>query len=208
MELSGMYAITDEILTPDEVVVEKVQEALETGISIIQYRNKSKSDDEIREVVKKLRELVVDMYGATFILNDRVDLAIEVGASGIHIGENDMELIQVRKKFDGIIGVSCYGDIEKAKNSEKLGANYVAFGSFFLSGTKPNSKIVELKILEEAKKELTVPICAIGGISCNNISLIRDKEPDMIAMVSAIWGGDIKENVKMLSAEQGVLIVT
>jgi thiamine-phosphate pyrophosphorylase len=198
LNLAGLYAITDEILTPDNSVIEKVKEALEKGVRIFQYRNKSAKDSEIFEIVKELRDLI-DKENGLFVLNDRVELAEKVKAHGVHVGEDDLDISEVKKIFSGFIGVSCYGDIERAKEMEKLGADYVAFGSFFKSPTKPKSYTVPLEVLSKAKNKLSIPICAIGGINSENISKVREHNPDMISLVSGIFGGDISENIEKLS---------
>jgi thiamine-phosphate pyrophosphorylase len=196
--LSGLYAITDEKLTPDSMVVAQVQTALEEGVSIIQYRNKTANDDAIEAVCRDLLDLC-HRFGALFIINDRPKLAQKIGADGVHIGRDDLLLNEVKQIFtNGIIGVSCYGSVRRAKSMEKEGASYVAFGSFFPSPTKPNSGIVSLSVLEKAKKELTIPVCAIGGINADNIAQIAQKGPAMISVVSAIFDGNIKENIREL----------
>jgi thiamine-phosphate pyrophosphorylase len=197
LNLSGLYAITDEVLTPDNVVIEKVKTALQNGVKIFQYRNKSSSDDEILEIVKKLQDLI-DSQNGIFILNDRVDLAKKINAHGVHVGEDDMPISEIRKEFSGIIGVSCYGDVERAKEMEKSGADYVAFGSFYKSSTKPKSFTVPLEVLSKAKQELSIPTCAIGGINSKNIDEVRKFNPDMISIVSGIFDGDISENIEKL----------
>jgi thiamine-phosphate pyrophosphorylase len=197
-KLSGLYAITDEKLTPDSMVVAQVQTALEEGVSIIQYRNKTANDDAIEAVCRDLLDLC-HRFGALFIINDRPKLAQKIGADGVHIGRDDLLLNEVKQIFtNGIIGVSCYGSVRRAKSMEKEGASYVAFGSFFPSPTKPNSGIVSLSVLEKAKKELTIPVCAIGGINADNIAQIAQKGPAMISVVSAIFDGNIKENIREL----------
>jgi thiamine-phosphate pyrophosphorylase len=197
-KLSGLYAITDEKLTPDSMVVAQVQTALEEGVSIIQYRNKTANDDAIEAVCRDLLDLC-HRFGALFIINDRPKLAQKIGADGVHIGRDDLLLNEVKQIFtNGIIGVSCYGSVRRAKSMEKEGASYVAFGSFFSSPTKPNSGIVSLSVLEKAKKELTIPVCAIGGINADNIAQIAQKGPAMISVVSAIFDGNIKENIREL----------
>lgn len=197
-KLQGLYAITDEKLTPDEVVDLRVEEALVNGIKIIQYRNKTKSDDEVELACKALQTLCTK-YGALFIMDDRAYLAQKIGADGLHVGKDDMPLSEARAIFTkGIIGVSCYGSIKKAKEAQSEGADYVAFGSFFPSPTKPHSGVVSMSVLEKAKKELTIPVCAIGGIDETNIDLIAQQNPDMISCVSSIFLGDITQNIFLL----------
>lgn len=151
-KLQGLYAITDEKLTPDEVVDLRVEEALVNGIKIIQYRNKTKSDDEVELACKALQTLCTK-YGALFIMDDRAYLAQKIGADGLHVGKDDMPLSEARAIFTkGIIGVSCYGSIKKAKEAQSEGADYVAFGSFFPSPTKPHSGVVSMSVLRKSKK--------------------------------------------------------
>jgi len=194
-KLQGLYAITDEVLTPDETVIQQVEEALISGVKIIQYRNKTAKDEEILEVCEELQALCKE-YKATFIIDDRPELASKIQADGLHIGKNDMSYQQARKIFsNGIIGVSCYGSIRLAKEAEEEGADYVAFGSFFPSPTKPHSGIIKQSVINKAKEALRIPVCVIGGISCNNIHEMAAHKPDMISVVSAIFKGDIKRNI-------------
>ena len=200
-KLHGLYAITDETLTPDATVVEQVNIAIDAGVSIIQYRNKTKSDAEVKEVCRELLTLC-NAKNTLFIIDDRPQLAQEIGAHGLHIGKDDMSLEEAKKIFpDGIIGVSCYGSVSKAKEAQEMGADYVAFGSFFHSPTKPHSGIVSLSVLQKAKNTLAIPVCAIGGINLKNIAQIAHERADMISLVSAVFEGDIKENVTHLLAK-------
>jgi thiamine-phosphate pyrophosphorylase len=119
--LKGLYVITDETLTPDESVHSYVEDALKAGARIVQYRNKTKSDDEVEEVCRALQALC-SQYNVPFIIDDRPHLATKIQADGIHIGKNDMSLVEARKIFPkGIIGVSCYGSIRKAKEAQDEG---------------------------------------------------------------------------------------
>ncbi|MDD3060694.1 MAG: thiamine phosphate synthase [Sulfurimonas sp.] len=197
-KLHGLYAITDEILTPDTSVVEQVTIAIEAGVNIIQYRNKTKTDTQVKEVCKALLKLCQDK-GTLFIIDDRPHLAQEIGVDGLHIGKDDMSLQDARTIFTkGIIGVSCYGSVKKAMEAQELGADYVAFGSFFPSPTKPHSGIVSKSVIQKAKQVLDIPVCVIGGINIQNISEICNEKPDMVSVVSAIFEGDIRENVQNL----------
>ncbi len=197
-KLKGLYAITDEVLTPDETVYEQVRSALQAGVSIIQYRNKTAPDSKVEAVCKSLQMLCRD-HGALFIIDDRADLARRIGADGLHIGKDDMQLAEARRLFpEGIIGVSCYGSVKKAKEAQEEGADYVAFGSFFPSPTKPHSGIIPLKVLDKAREALEIPVCAIGGIDMTNIHEVAEKKPHMISTVSAVFKGDIAQNVAHL----------
>jgi thiamine-phosphate pyrophosphorylase len=196
--LKGLYVITDEYLTPDETVHSYVEDALIAGASIVQYRNKTKSDEEVEEVCRTLQSLC-SSYSVPFIIDDRPHLAAKIDADGLHIGKDDMPIEEARKIFPtGIIGVSCYGSIRKAREAQQEGADYVAFGSFFASPTKPHSGIISTNVLHKAKEALEIPICAIGGISQTNIGQIAVTQADMISVVSAAFKGNTKENVSNL----------
>lgn len=195
--LKGIYAITDESLTPLETIVDQVQRALNSGASIIQFRDKSSSDDEVENVCRKLQELC-SQAGATFIIDDRAKLVAKIKADGLHIGKDDISLEQARAVVgkDVIIGVSCYGSIHKAKKAQDDGANYVAFGSLFVSPTKPHAKVVEFDVITSAKQQLDIPVCVIGGIEASNIAQVVPYAPDMYSMVSGVFGGDkIEQNL-------------
>ncbi|MEA1920082.1 MAG: thiamine phosphate synthase [Campylobacterota bacterium] len=191
--LHGCYVITDDTLTPNETLLEQVEQALLGGASIVQLRDKKNSDEVIREKIKSVQKLCKN-YNALFVLNDKIDLAIELECDGLHIGKSDHDRFdEIRENFKGVIGVSCYGEIDMAKDFQDRGADYVAFGSFFTSPTKPDSNIIELNILKEAKSQLTIPICAIGGINTQNINDIMSYHPDMVCVINDIWSAsDIK----------------
>jgi thiamine-phosphate pyrophosphorylase len=196
--LKGLYVITDEYLTPDETVHAYIEDALKAGASIVQYRNKTKSDDEVEEVCRALQAMC-SQYNVPFIIDDRPHLAAKIHADGIHIGKDDMPIEEARKIFPkGIIGVSCYGSIRKAKEAQEEGADYVAFGSFFASPTKPHSGIISMNVLHKAKEAIDIPVCAIGGIERTNIADIAATQTDMISVVSAAFKGDVQQNVSNL----------
>jgi thiamine-phosphate pyrophosphorylase len=199
-KLQGLYAITDASLTPDETLIDQVTRAYKTGVKIVQFRDKTREDHEVEPLCKLLLE-VAKTYNALFIIDDRAHLVQKIGAHGLHIGKDDMPLAQAREIVgkECIIGVSCYGSIKKAKEVQREGADYVAFGSFFTSKTKPQSGIVNHSVLAKAKEQLSIPLCAIGGINEENIHLINQFQPDMISTVHAIFKDDaIEENIQNL----------
>ncbi len=198
--LKGIYVLTDATLTPKESIFSQVKRVLQSGVSVIQFREKYAKDDEIEDTCKALCELCRE-YNALFIMDDRVHLAKKIDADGLHVGIEDISYEEARAILgdDKIIGISCYGDIERAKSYEAKGADYVAFGSFFASPTKPHEKVVPLNILEEAKKILHIPICAIGGINEENIESISKYNIAMYSVISAVYKNDmIEENIKGL----------
>ncbi len=198
MSLRGLYAITDDLLTPTRTILSQVEEALRGGIDLLQYRNKIDTDEEIAGVASELLCLCRS-YNVPFVLDDRAHLAQRIGADGLHIGKDDRTLRDAKAIFtEGFIGLSCYGSIPKALEAQREGASYVAFGSFFPSPTKPHSGIVSMSVLERGKERLKLPICAIGGINVTNIHEIVSRRPDMISVVSALWEGDIRRNLHQL----------
>lgn len=198
MLLQGLYAITDELLTPHHTILDQAAAALQAGVTILQYRNKSGTDSEVTPVCIELQR-ICRKHGAIFVINDRLHVARAIGADGLHVGIEDMDFSQARRTFpQGIIGVSCYGSIDRALAAQDAGADYVAFGSFFSSPTKPSSAVVPMTVLSRAKEVLSIPVCAIGGINLANIHEIAAHGPDMISMVSAVFAGDIRDNVTRL----------
>jgi len=197
----ALYAISDDVLTPDETVLEQTRESLEAGVDIFQYRNKIKTDEEVKDICIALQNLCRE-YGVTFIIDDRPHLAQEIGADGLHIGKHDMPIAEARKIFPkGVIGVSCYASVRNAIEAEAEGADYVAFGSFFPSPTKPKSGIAPMSVIGRAKEAVKVPVCVIGGINAENVHELVKEKPDMISVVSGIYEGCITSNVKTFLKE-------
>ena len=200
--LQGIYVLSDAHLTPQKTILEQMERVLQSGVSVIQFRDKYASDEQAEFTCKALQALC-HRYNALFIIDDRLSLTHKIDADGLHVGEDDVSFEEARAILgeQKIIGVSCYGDIERAKKYEALGADYVAFGSFFPSPTKPHSKVVPLSVLEEAKKQLKVPICAIGGINTSNIMKVSQYDIAMYSVISAVYQDDaIEANIKTLQA--------
>jgi len=202
MSLKGFYVITDEKLTPyeNDQILKKVEKALKGGTKIVQLRDKTHSNNFLIPYAKKLKNLC-QKYGALFIIDDRIELVLEVNADGVHLGKDDFPPEEARKILKNkIIGVSCYGDLERAKFMESLSVNYVTFGSFYSSPTKPEAKVISKDILVQAKKILKIPICAIGGINLERAKELVSLGADMIAVVSDIWQAkDIKKRAEEYS---------
>lgn len=207
--LHGIYAISDEILTPYALLPQALESALKAGVRIFQLRDKSHSDEWLLPYARELMAICA-CHNALFVLNDRLELALELNAPALHLGRDDVAFKQARKHFGGLLGGSSYGDLARAKELESMGADYVAFGALFPSSTKPNAPLAPLEILSRAKDELQIPICAIGGISAHNIHLL--KKADMWAVISSLWGGgacggdsarwcgEVEDNVRALRA--------
>ena len=201
--LKGLYVLTDATLTPEETMLEQIERVLKSGVKVIQYRDKEATDEEAEKQCLRLQALC-DYYEAVFIIDDRLELAHRINADGLHVGEDDVSYEEARALLgaDKIIGVSCYGNIERAQKYANLGADYVAFGSFFPSPTKPHAKVVEPDVLKIAKETLSVPICAIGRISEENIEQLSRYDIAMYSLISAVYKEDaIEENLEKLHAK-------
>ena len=196
--MAEIYAISDDILMPENLALEYAREILECGVKFFQFRSKKAVKNE--KLASEILNLC-EKFGAKFIVNDDVKFAKKIGAKAVHLGKDDegiKEAFEILGK-DAYVGVSCYNDINLAINAAKNGASYVAFGSIFTSPTKPNAPKCELEVVKEAKQILNLPVCVIGGINETNIGSLSHAKPDLIAVISAIYkDGNIKENIKNL----------
>ena len=196
--MAEIYAISDDILMPENLALEYTREILECGVKFFQFRSKKAVKNE--KLASEILNLC-EKFGAKFIVNDDVKFAKKIGAKAVHLGKDDeniKEAFEILGK-DAYVGVSCYNDINLAINAAKNGASYVAFGSVFTSPTKPNAPKCDLEVAREAKQILNLPICVIGGINETNIGSLSHAKPDLIAVISAIYkDGNIKENIKNL----------
>ena len=196
--MAEIYAISDDILMPENLALEYAREILECGVKFFQFRSKKAVKNE--KLASEILNLC-EKFGAKFIVNDDVKFAKKIGAKAVHLGKDDeniKEAFEILGK-DAYVGVSCYNDINLAINAAKNGASYVAFGSVFTSLTKPNAPKCGLEVVKEAKQILNLPVCVIGGINETNIGSLSHVKPDLIAVISAIYkDGNIKENIKNL----------
>ena len=196
--MAEIYAISDDILMPENLALEYTREILECGVKFFQFRSKKAVKNE--KLASEILNLC-EKFGAKFIVNDDVKFAKKIGAKAVHLGKDDeniKEAFEILGK-DAYVGVSCYNDINLAINAAKNGASYVAFGSVFTSLTKPNAPKCELEVIKEAKQILNLPICVIGGVNETNIGSLSHVKPDLIAVISAIYkDSNIKENIKNL----------
>lgn len=166
-----------------------LERALDAGdVAAVQLRLKSASDDEIRRAARALMPLA-QRRGAAFILNDRPDLAAELGADGVHIGADDMPYAKARALVgpDAIVGVSCYASRHDAMEAAEAGADYVAFGAFFPTRTKEPRARADVELLSWWSELMTVPCVAIGGITPENCAPLIRAGADFLAVVSAVW---------------------
>ena len=186
MKLRGLYAITPE-LADSATLLRGVAQALEGGISMLQYRRKGMQNvDEAKALARMCRERAVP-----FVVNDDVALALDCGADGVHLGRDDGELVSTRVKLDSalggrLLGASCYDSLSAARAAVAAGADYIAFGSAFASSTKPAAVRAPLSLFQEARP-LGVPLVAIGGITLQNAPQLLAAGADCLAVISDLF---------------------
>ena len=182
----GLY-----LLTPDELDTQhlcaRVEPLLAAGIAMLQLRNKRADATLLRAQAQALLPLC-RARGVPLIINDDWRLAAELGAAGAHLGEHDGEIAQARAALGSaaIIGASCYDDLERARRAAAAGADYLAFGAFFASGTKPLARRASLSLLQDAAR-LALPTVAIGGITPDNAPLVIDAGAHYVAVIGAVF---------------------
>jgi thiamine-phosphate pyrophosphorylase len=182
----GLYAIT-----PDDSdtrrLLRRAESVLDQGIALMQYRNKG-NDATLRLEQALGLKLLCMTYGVPLIVNDDIALARAMQADGVHLGEGDDDPAMAREELgDGaLIGVSCYASIDRARLAKSQGADYIAFGAFFSSPSKPRAARAQPDLLRDAKR-LELPIAAIGGIQPGNVPMLQQAGADLIAVISGLW---------------------
>jgi thiamine-phosphate pyrophosphorylase len=186
--LHGLYAIADTAYLSEARLLTAAEQALRGGARVIQYRDKSGGATQRRKQAESLRALCTTR-GACFIVNDDVELARAVGADGVHVGRDDAGLGEARTALGvrAIIGVSCYNDLARAERAVASGADYIAFGSFFPSRTKPAAVHAEPELLRAARARFSVPLVAIGGITPENGATLIAAGADVLAVISGVF---------------------
>ena len=200
--IKGLYAITPDMADTD-LLLQKIEAALQGGINILQYRNKAASHklqtQQARAILPLCRQ-----YNVPLIINDSVKLCLTLDADGVHLGADDGNLSEVRARVgnDKILGASCYNRFDLALQAEKQGASYVAFGACFASETKPNAPVAGLDLFVKAKNELNIPTVAIGGITLQNAPSVIHAGANAIAVINAIFNAN---DVKLSSQQFSLL---
>lgn len=198
----GLYAITDSDLLSRSRMPGAVREALQGGARVIQYREKFADHDQRLEQAHIIRDLCHE-FGATFIVNDDVELAIRVRADGIHIGREDGRCRDIREQVGDelLIGVSCYDSLERAVEAQDEGADYVAFGSAYASATKPNAVHAPVSLYRDAVAKLAIAVVAIGGINRSNGQILVDAGCRSLAVIHSLFGSrDIRRQALAFDA--------
>ena len=184
--LRGLYAVTPGIADTG-VLAARVGAALAGGAAMIQYRAKDIDRGIALAQAMRLAALCRE-HGIPFIVNDSVDLALEAGADGVHLGRDDGDTREARRRMPrGILGVSCYADPERARAAAAAGADYVAIGSVFASTTKPAAVRAPLELLARAREASGLPVVAIGGITPANAAQAIAAGADMVAVINAVF---------------------
>ena len=195
--IKGLYVITPD-MTDLNTLIHKTKLAIEGGAFMVQYRSKMQDRvvkmQQCAAILRLCRE-----YDVPCIINDDVEMCHILEADGVHLGVNDDNIAEVRRILgeDAIIGSSCYDQLERAKQAQKEGASYVAFGAMFPTPTKPNAPRATLALLKEAKREIHIPIVAIGGITVNNAHDVIETGIDAIAVITSLYEAkSIKETAE------------
>lgn len=189
MNFCGIYPITDDAFMSMQGHEEIIDEVAGAGIAMLQFRAKHGDRNKARRQAGLLLE-ICRQHKAPLIVNDDVELCALSGADGVHLGRADCDIAGARSVLgpDAIIGVTCHGSLELARSAQEQGADYVAFGRFFPSVSKPEASPARLEILREARKTLDLPIAAIGGIDHNNANRALAAGADLLAVIHAIFG--------------------
>lgn len=197
-ESLNLYLVTDSNILRERDFYKCIEEAIKSGVTMVQLREKEASGKEFLEKSIRLRE-ITRKYNIPLIINDRVDIAMICDADGVHVGQSDIDVKYVRKLIgeDKIIGVSAR-TVEQAKKAKKDGADYLGIGAMFSTSTKTDAKNVSSKTLNEIIKEVHIPFVLIGGINLENVCELKKFNPDGYALVSGILSAtDISNRVKL-----------
>ena len=194
-----LYAVTDRHWLNGRELADVVKESLDGGVTMLQLREKTLEEDKFLEEAKLLQTLCRERK-IPFIINDNVDIAVAMDADGVHVGQSDMEALDVRAKVgpDKIVGVSAQ-TVEQALLAEKHGADYLGVGAVFPTGSKDDADDVSYETLKAICEAVSIPVVAIGGISQENVSRLAGSGICGMAVISAIYAAkDIREAASKL----------
>lgn len=196
-----LYAVTDRSWLNGRTLYEQVEEALKGGVTFVQLREKNLDDTAFLQEAKEIKELCARFH-VPFVINDNVDIAAEIDADGVHVGQSDMEAGDVRKKLgpDKIIGVSAQ-TVEQALRAQAHGADYLGVGAVFPTGSKTDAVEVSHDTVREICRAVDIPVIAIGGITRENVIELKGTGICGIAVISAIFAQqDIEEAARTLKS--------
>ena len=192
-----LYAVTDRYWLGKRTLHDVVKESLDGGVTFVQLREKHLDQAHFLEEAKDLK-MLCKSYNVPFVINDNVDIALEMDADGVHVGQSDMEAGDVRAKLgpDKIIGVSAQ-TVEQAILAEKRGADYLGVGAVFPTNSKDDATDVSYETLKAICQAVSIPVIAIGGITKDNVEELSGSGICGIAVISAIYG---QKNIKDAAA--------
>lgn len=194
-----LYVVTDRTWLHKERLEDQVEEIIQSGATFIQLREKETDLEQFISEGKKIRE-ITNRYKIPLVINDNINVALAVGADGVHVGQTDLEAKKCRERIgdDKILGVSAQ-TVEQAVLAEKSGADYIGVGAVFSTSTKADASPVSYEVLSEICKSVSIPVVAIGGINQDNILKLKGSGIDGVAVISAIFAApDKKEAAKTL----------
>ena len=197
----SLYLVTDRMLMSTKTLGEAVEQAIAGGCTLVQLREKEISSLDFYVLASEMKK-ITDIYGIPLIINDRIDIAMAVGAAGVHTGQKDIPADIVRKVIskDMLLGVSA-ASVAEAVNAAKAGADYLGVGAMFPTGTKPDAGFVSMEELGKIRRAVDIPIVVIGGISKENATLFQPMGIDGLAVASAVIAQpDIKKSAADLKA--------
>ncbi len=196
-----LYAVTDRHWLGEETLYDQVKKALDGGATFVQLREKKLDREDFLAEALEIQKLCRE-YGVPFVINDEVSIAKDIDADGVHVGQSDMEAMDVRKVLgpDKILGVSAQ-TVEQAITAEKHGADYLGVGAVFATGSKDDADDVSHETLKAICEAVSIPVIAIGGITKDNVSELAGSGICGVAVISAIFGqNDIKKATEDLKA--------
>ena len=202
-----LYAVTDRSWLGEKTLYEQVELALRGGATCVQLREKELNDTDFLAEARELKALCA-RYGVPLIINDNVELALEVDADGVHVGQEDMDARDVRGLIgpDKILGVTAK-TLEQAQKAQQAGANYLGSGAVFGSTTKLNARPMTKELLQSICESVQIPVVAIGGIHRGNIAFLAGTGIRGAAVVSGIFSAvDIAEECRILRAEIDIIV--
>ncbi|MGE4283238.1 MAG: thiamine phosphate synthase [Clostridia bacterium] len=182
-----LYAVTDRTWLNGNSLSEQVEQTIKAGATFIQLREKDLCLDEFVDIAKKIK-MITDKYKIPFVVNDNVDVAVEVDADGVHVGQSDEKLLNARAKLGNgkIIGLSAH-NVEEAVKAEQSGADYIGVGAVFNTSSKLDVEIISSEMIKNICEAVSIPVVAIGGIHKENILKLSGSGVDGVAVISAIF---------------------
>ena len=196
-----LYAVTDRSWLNGDTLYHQVEQAIQGGATFVQLREKELDEGDFLEEAREIQKLC-QKYQIPFVINDNVQIAVQIGADGVHVGQSDMKAGDVREKLglDKIIGVSAQ-TVEQALLAQKMGADYLGVGAVFHTGSKADADNVSHDTLREICEAVEIPVIAIGGIGAGNVMQLSGSGICGIAVISALFAQpDIKAAAKELKA--------